>query len=214
MALKSELPKTTQYSPIGDGLPLAPWKSERAFSATRPCEHCGATMRPWIGKTGKVQAEVDWNERRFCSVSCAKKQENPMVKENARLKMSETLRKIGHKPPIQGGNGKPFPEAQLALIGGLGEGWVPEFAVPTKIPKGMGYPTCYKIDIANPRLMIGIEVDGASHSSRTNRERDQKKTALLATFGWKIFRITNKQVKSLSTISGFQDILPILQEAS
>lgn len=68
---------------------------------------------------------------------------------------------------------------------------------PNKKDKGAKnlYPTCYKIDVAIPEMKIAIEVDGASHFGKKAKERDQKKTNFLVGLGWKVFRITNKQIK-------------------
>ena len=54
----------------------------------------------------------------------------------------------------------------------------------------------YRIDMAvkhpilNNRFVLGIECDGATyHSSRTARERDRLRQAILESMGWKIYRI-------------------------
>ncbi len=33
------------------------------------------------------------------------------------------------------------------------------------MPRGSGYPTCYKLDIGHQELRIGIEMDGPSHGT-------------------------------------------------
>jgi hypothetical protein len=48
------------------------------------------------------------------------------------------------------------------------------------------------IDFANPYLRIGVEVDGKQH----DKERDLKRDMLLASIGWKIFRIPASAVYS------------------
>ena len=60
--------------------------------------------------------------------------------------------------------------------------------------RGSGYPTCYKMDIGCPSLMLSIEVDGGSHTALKVQERDMKKTALLTSFGWTVLRFSNKEV--------------------
>ncbi len=91
-------------------------------------------------------------------------------------------------------------------------GWAMEVVVPTGRPRTEKFPTCYKLDIANPQLKIGVEVDGESHASR--RAQDQKKDAFFASIGWTVLRFTNRQVAErlvdcvqmvLSTISKSQD---------
>ena len=101
-------------------------------------------------------------------------------------------------------------KAQAALIAVLGPEWEEELAVPTKQPRGSGYPTNYKIDIANRRLRIAIEVDGASHSGKRGA-LDAKKDALLRSWGWSVYRVSNSRALLLSTTCRYQDILAILQ---
>ena len=135
------------------------------------------------------------------------KRRNPMSDPAAKAKMSATLRAIGWKPPVRGGNGH-LTVPQLALASALG--WETEISVPTKAKRGTGMPTCYKLDVGNPALKLGIEVDGASHQSPAKREQDQRKEAFLRSCGWTVLRFQNQQVKTdlgscvqvvLSTIS-------------
>jgi hypothetical protein len=155
-----------------------------------------------------------WAKQRFCSRSCAKKQENPMANSEAREKMAATLRRIGHKPPIQGGNGKPMPKEQGEMLAALGEGWTAELAIPTRIPKGNGYPTCYKVDLGNPTLMIAIELDGNSHHG-ARRLQDRKKDDLLTSFGWRVLRVPNTKSRELySTYRSADTLLTSLMEYS
>ena len=72
---------------------------------------------------------------------------------------------------------------QLALLYALGEGWTAEVVLPTKMPKGSGYPTAYKIDIANIEKKIAIEVDGESHNCIARREQDARKSTFLVERG-------------------------------
>ncbi len=116
---------------------------------------------------------------------------NPMQYPEVRKKVSDTLQAMNHKPSVQGGNGKPMPIPQQIMLDALGAGWYPEYAVPMG-SRGKGYPTNYKIDIANPHLMIGIEADGASHYSR--KELDKKKDTKLNSLGWTILRFWNKDI--------------------
>ena len=118
------------------------------------------------------------------------KENNPMTDANVREKCSQTLKQIGWKPPIRGGNGKPAPKAQQYLSNRLG--WPMEVIVP--IGRRPNYPTHYKIDIADQKNKIAIEVDGGSHYSLSRREQDRKKDAFLESHGWKVFRFSNQQV--------------------
>ena len=119
---------------------------------------------------------------------------NPMARVEIREKMSQSLRAIGHRPPVQGGNGRPLTRPQLAMLERLGAGWVAELAIPTRTPRGSGIPASYKADLANEGAMVVVEIDGGSHQSPTGRARDQKKGAVLISLGWTVLRFTNQQV--------------------
>ena len=131
----------------------------------------------------------------------------------ARRKMAHTLKQIGHKPKTRGGNGAGLTWHQAVMLEILGKDWIAEYPVPTKISKRNGYPTCYKIDIANPELMIGIELEGSSHRGKRAAE-DAKKDALLTSFGWQIFRVKNIRAQSLFLTCKSADTLLTLLMAS
>ena len=204
--------KNILSSPWWAGRKRGSWKWERVFSAVRQCTGCGGEMRPWIGQSGIAQSEVEFRARRFCTGSCAKKHENPMAKDSARLKMQQTLRSIGHAPKVRGGNGRALTHSQQAMMKVLGPEWRAEFAIPTKIPRGNGYPPCYKVDLGNPASKMAIELDGQTHFGK-RRLLDRKKDDLLATLGWKVFRVTNKHALSLCSTFTSPDTLLISLEA-
>jgi hypothetical protein len=120
------------------------------------------------------------------------RERNPMRLESARKKMQSTLLAIGHGPSVRGGNGRPLSLPQQMLAKSLG--WRTEYIVRTGIPRGQGYPTHYKLDIADPESMIAIEVDGSSHSSLKRQAQDKKKEDFLAGLGWKVLRFKNQEV--------------------
>lgn len=93
----------------------------------------------------------------------------------------------------RGGNGTGATVYQEALLQRLGDGWIEEYAVPTKQKRGSSYPTCYKLDLANPVAMVGIELDGGSHKSKARQDQDAKKDGLLTSLGWTIIRVTNQE---------------------
>jgi hypothetical protein len=119
----------------------------------------------------------------------------PTSNPEVRKKISKRLKEIGHKPHIQGGNGRPMPIPQKNLLDALGKGWIGEFVVLPRT-REPGYPTHYKIDIANPQKMIAVEVDGYSHVAEVRKAQDAKKDALLRHLGWTVLRFTNSQVLS------------------
>ena len=200
--------------PGGAGLRPGNWLWDRSLTVSKTCKHCGMTFHPhrWKNKAGRiyVQTERSWNAQEFCSISCGKRYANPMFEEATRKRVSQTLRRIGHKPPVQGGNGKPLSKPQAALLQSLGSEWRPEFSVATGMRKKSGpggYPTCYKIDIANPEKKIAIEVDGQGHSTEKGRKRDAKKTAFLVSRGWSVYRVSNARALFLCSTCTSADTL-------
>jgi very-short-patch-repair endonuclease len=98
-----------------------------------------------------------------------------------------------------------------------------EVAIPTKMGRHSGYPTCYKVDIANRDLKVAIEVDGHTHNCTAIRQADTKKTAFLESLGWSMLRFTNAEVLGdltkcvqtvLSTISRQQEVTRTQQKVS
>ena len=128
------------------------------------------------------------------------KEDNPVNREGVIEKMSATLRRIGHRPYMQGGNGKPATEAQLMMYNELSKhdgSFEMEVIEKTgKLRHQFKSPNHYKIDIASRRLMIAIEVDGYTHSAKKIQECDQRKEQLLALRGWTVLRFTNFQIQS------------------
>jgi hypothetical protein len=116
---------------------------------------------------------------------------NPTQMPGVREKISRRLKEIGHKPSARGGNGHGMTRPQQLLLDVLGDGWTAEYAVSLG-QRRPGYPTCYKLDLANDALLVGIEVDGFTHASR--RDQDEKKDAMLATLGWKVLRFSNQVI--------------------
>lgn len=143
--------------------------------------------------------------------------DNPMVNPATRLKQSATLKAIGHKPKVRGGNGSGPTKAEIVLLKLL-PGSLCNYPVRTGKKSGSGYPTCYKVDVSIPVLKLGIEADGNSHNNPNRRARDQKKDALLKELGWTVLRFQNRTILEkpdfveelvASTISKLKNIHPI-----
>jgi hypothetical protein len=119
---------------------------------------------------------------------------NPMLDKTSVQKMIETKTRTGtlRRAPPQGGNGHPLPLPVRHVLRGLSGDWIPEYAVSLGRRKH-GFPTCYKLDIANPDTRIGLEIDGGSHSGK-RKALDRKKDTALASLGWKVLRFSNKEV--------------------
>lgn len=163
------------------------------------CRNCGRLFQSVSAK------------RKLCSPECISKQSsmrmaatnrkhassrmksnNPMKRKEIREKMSATLRAMGHRPVLRGGNGKPPTAPEIKLASALG--WVIGFVVVTNTFRGSGIPSHYKLDVANPSLKIAVEVDGASHQAMARKEQDRKKENWLRSTGWKVLRFSNAQV--------------------
>jgi hypothetical protein len=121
---------------------------------------------------------------------------DPVKRAEAQRKAHSRLAASGYRT-LNGGNGRGPTRPQLMLATLLG--WPTEYVVPTKgLP---GYPSHYKLDIANPKRRIAIEVDGQSHSSKAVRAKDIKKTRFLEERGWTVLRFRNAEVlRNLSAV--------------
>jgi len=78
----------------------------------------------------------------------------------------------------------------------------------------VGISSCYKLDVANSTLKLGIELDGPSHHTPKARVLDKKKTDFLSGMGWTVLRFSNREVTNdlegcvrtvLCTISKLKD---------
>lgn len=97
------------------------------------------------------------------------------------------------RPVVRGGNGTGMTLPQKTLLEALGKNWSPDFAVFTNKKRASGYPFHYKVDVANVKEKIAVEVDGQSHHAHVRKEQDKKKDALLKKLGWRVFRVTNRR---------------------
>lgn len=143
----------------------------------------GAAKRRWLNGGSKEAIE---QIKRFASLK-------PMLNPKTRRKVSKRLREIGHGPHIRGGNGTGMTVPQRILFEALGDGWVVEHVVRLG-KKRPGFPTHYKLDIANVERMVCIEVDGPSHKATARVESDKRKDKRLADLGWTVIRIKNSDV--------------------
>lgn len=124
-------------------------------------------------------------------LSARMKEDNPMRDAATRERVSESLRAMGHRPPVRRGNGHGLTEPQRLLAEALG--WPTEVVVLTG-PRRKGIPTCYKIDVANPDTRIAVEIDGASHCALSRQAADRRKESFLHGEGWTVLRFSNQEV--------------------
>lgn len=151
-------------------------------------------------------------KRPFCGRSCAKKHSNPMKRPEVALKVSRIHKKRGNGlGPNRGGNGK-ITTPQLLMHEALGKGWHLEYAISLG-SRCVGYPTCYKADLANPKLKITIECDGQAHETAKLIKTDLKKSIKLAELGWSTYRFWNSVILHQSSTWKSMDLPSIMQMA-
>lgn len=175
-----------------------------------PCTGCGVTVE--LSEQPRHRLQMWRNAgRAYCSDDCRDKiknaissatasrtnrahassrmrRNNPMARPEVRAQVSETLRRINHKPRARGGNGKPIPEPQRKLAELLG--WPTEVVV---APRDGQLPYHYKLDMAHPSRMIYIEVDGQSHMPLARRASDERRRQRLVSLGWIELRFSNQE---------------------
>jgi hypothetical protein len=122
------------------------------------------------------------------------KYDNPMKSDEMRARLSRTLKAMGHKPPVQGGNGRRLsvPQQLLADMTDLPT----EYVIRTKPIRHLmeGLAKHYKADLADPARRLVVEVDGNSHNSPKARATDAKKDTALSLLGWSVLRFSNREV--------------------
>ena len=180
---RPQVPCTVCNAPQADlsGHRLAQWrKTGRAYCSVT----CSTAYRSWVSSATAAETNRKHAAARMTA-------NNPMHDSAARERMTQTLKRIGHRPPERGGNGRPVPMPELILTALLSsEGFAPQLAIKTGRPKGTGYPPSYKVDAGNPVLKIAVEADGASHAGR-RRALDQKRDECLRGLGWTVLRFSN-----------------------
>ena len=132
------------------------------------------------------------------------------LSEAHRKAVSDTLKAQGHRPLVRGGNGTGMTAAEekiWPILQSAGFAWNHPVSLGCRQP---GYPTNYKLDFALLEQKVGLEVDGQSHSLQSRKAQDRKKEAKLRELGWFVFRVTNQQVRSLSTTCTLQDLMTIM----
>ena len=183
------------------------------------CSMCGKVIKEENYTKDQWNKKIKRYERTnkiYCCLNCAKEsskifliernktvrrqemiENNPSKDPLIREKISKRLKEIKHKPVKRGGNGQGLTVPQELLLNTLeqeGAYVIPEYVVLTKMKRGSGYPTCYKIDLAIVDKKIAIEIDGNSHCSILRQEQDLKKSLFLENLGWKVYHFKNKYV--------------------
>lgn len=205
MDIKLSVPKITPSQQLAVG-----WKQgclgvcqfcncQFVSSTNRAQRYCGRSCSRkamWASKTAEEKKAI------FTKVSSKLMGRNTWNKgvpcrAETRKKLSIGHKLIGHKPKVQGGNGRVAPCEQM-MREMLKSQWIEQFSIKTHQSHGSGYPRVYKLDFAWPQRRRGLEIDGNSHTSR--KHLDAKKDSLLATLGWQVFRVSNAQVRAWYSI--------------
>jgi very-short-patch-repair endonuclease/endogenous inhibitor of DNA gyrase (YacG/DUF329 family) len=153
-------------------------KKDREYCSRR-CTALGTVgaNRGWV-------PDADWREQ----ASARMRVRNPSKDPETRDKMNASLRGRTF-PGARGGNGQHTPQ-QKALLQALGEGWISELGIGN-------HATNWKVlvvDIGHPDWKIAIEVDGHSHQTKKQKNRDALKEKYLLELGWTLIRLWNSEV--------------------
>jgi very-short-patch-repair endonuclease len=154
----------------------------------------------------KWATDTEFAEKMAKASSERMKARNPTRDPAVIEKMRRSL--AGRTFLSRGGNGQ-LTEPQKMLAAKL-RGSIMELAILTAPVRGQfpSLPAHYKVDIALPRRMLAIEVDGNSHKQRKWKFLDARKTEVLNALGWSVLRFSNEAVLTtlpvvLATIRSF-----------
>lgn len=190
--------------------------TRQCFTASRhptPILKCGWCEKEFLGTNKFDRQRAQSGLRPYCSRECGRKahaksaamnmantnrkyasarmkSKNPMHSDDTRAAMAHTMRIRGHCPKVRGGNGHGMtvPEQTLSNATGLFP-----FIVPTG-GRNHGYPTHYKLDLANPKVKLAIEIDGGNHCTLRTKAADARKEDFLEQRGWTVLRFSNSAV--------------------
>ena len=183
------------------------------------CENCGNKFTPKENRKNRRQ--------RFCGKSCAQKWRAnqpealrraallgkiPMSKKS-RVKLSRTLKRMGHTFSVIGGKGRGMTEPQKLLLEALGPPWVSEYTIVLgKRPSD--YPRFYKADIAHVANKWIVECDGRYHQyNRRHKKTDQRRDQILLALGWKTLRLENSQILSMCSTWSLRELRTFVRKA-
>jgi hypothetical protein len=153
-----------------------------------------------MGRTKEVQARAKLSLRRIGQTEEFREKVSRVTKEamrrpDVRKRHLAGLERVRDKYGVnfRGGNGQavtPFVREMAAIY--EPDGYKKELAIATaKHTTEHRPPDSYKVDFGNPLSKVAIEFDGPSHT-RQHKERDQKKTEVLESLGWKVIRIKHR----------------------
>jgi endogenous inhibitor of DNA gyrase (YacG/DUF329 family) len=205
--------------------------------ASVPCPSCGEPVALLGPRTSKPRQSWKRFGKAYCNRACVDRDQasarsvrlrtvaltrehNPMENPAILEKMRATLKRIGHRPKKQGGNGRGLAPAEAAIqaaLAAVGIAAEPRVIGTGKGARALGLPQHFKLDLVPVGHQVAIEVDGSSHQMRSRRAQDAKKTAWLVSQGWTVLRFSNQQALTdsvscvqtvMSTISRLSSITP------
>ena len=170
----------------------------RRFCARR-CKILAQRANPAIEAKWKAAMQDTWNNPPLKGIKrpeIAKRMRGHVVSTETRAKISQVLRAANrhHRPPAQGGNGRPVPAPQRLLAE---KTCLPcEVVILTRPIRHLieKLPYHYKADLADEERHLVIEIDGWTHSSAKGKIRDAKKDHALSLLGWTVLRFSNQEV--------------------
>jgi hypothetical protein len=147
-----------------------------------------AKMGAFLEAGKEARKDPTWRKRS----SERMKMKNPMWMPGIKEKMIESSRGRVYFT-TRGGNGQ-ITGPQIVLHDATGLSM--EYPVLTSPVKHIypDAPYSYKVDLADIRTKLAIEVDGESHSNPHQKSLDAKKTEILNSLGWTVLRFTNDEV--------------------
>lgn len=145
-----------------------------------------------VGMTMQVETSAEKSQAYKITTSGRSVVSATMTAKNLILHSNNCSNK-GGQIKQRGGNGQGLTVPQQIMLDALGSNWIAEYAIPTKVLRGNGYPPNYKVDIANLQFKIAVELDGQSHRCQIRKKQDNKKDSFLSGLGWRVIRIPNKE---------------------
>jgi hypothetical protein len=149
---------------------------------SRECSDVSRAAKLSAANTGRIRSpEVK------VQISTALK--DRVLSQETRLKMSETHRRLGTRPPAAtrcGSNGVPA-ECEALLLAALptADGWKLHHGMPNGSGRS-GAGGRWTIDLALLDIRLAIEIDGPSHRTSAQRAPDVEKESFLRSHGWMV----------------------------
>lgn len=140
-------------------------------------------------------SDPDYRKRVGKKISIAHKKQSQIISQRVRRAwqlLSPSARRIRLRG-LWKGPGR-ISKVQQQLWRALGAPWRLELSIGLGVgAHRRGLPSRYFIDIAHPKKKIAVEVDGSFH--KLTRVYDRKRDLALTRLGWKVVRVSNRDVQ-------------------